>query len=94
MLKIKVANIILYTIYVEKTQKRFRCMKLSKEERLFVEELCHLYSDEELSIQLSRIRIESGIRDSVTIDQVRKTRYRAGIRKQPGRGKCELRDDD
>ena len=64
-------------------------MKLSSQEKTFVEKMCNIYKDSELAGELTRIRFEMGIRDRVTIDQVRKTRYKLGISKKRGRGKCQ-----
>ncbi len=64
-------------------------MKLSSQEKTFVEKMCNIYKDARLADELTRIRFEMGIRDRVTIDQVRKARYKLGISKKHGRGKCQ-----
>ena len=64
-------------------------MKLSPQEKTFVEKTCHFMKDARLADELTRIRFEMGIREKVTIDQVRKTRYKLGIGKKNGRGKCQ-----
>ena len=37
-------------------------------------------------------RYERGINKRVTIDQVRKARYKLGISKRQGRGKCQINE--
>ena len=65
-------------------------MKLNDAETQYIEKTCNLYKDERIAIELTRIRYEVGVRDSVTIDQVRKARYKMGIAKKAGRGKCQV----
>ena len=68
-------------------------MKLSLQEKAFVEKTCNIYKDARLADELTRIRFEMGIKERVTIDQVRKARYKMGIAKNQGRGKCQtIRD--
>ena len=67
-------------------------MKLTKQELIFVKDTCEFFSDERAAIELNRIRNEIGINKSVTIDMVRKARYKMGLKKKPGRGRCELDD--
>ncbi len=68
-------------------------MKLSLQEKAFVEKTCNIYKDARLADELTRIRFEMGIKERVTIDQVRKARYKMGIAKKQGRGKCQtIRD--
>ena len=69
-------------------------MKLSSAEKHYIEKTCNLYKDQRLADELTRIRYETGVRDRVTIDQVRKARYRMGLSKQSGRGVCRLRKDN
>ena len=90
MLKIKVASIVIiqpighiYTFY------GFN-MKLDDNERQFIKKMANIIVDADLAHELTRIRYETGIRDRVTIDQVRKARYRMGIHKVQGRGKCHI----
>ena len=59
-------------------------------EKQYIEKTCNLYKDERIAHELTRIRYEIGVRDSVTIDQVRKARYKMGIQKKRGRGKCQI----
>ena len=68
-------------------------MKLSLQEQAFVEKTCNIYKDARLADELTRIRFEMGIKDRVTIDQVRKARYKMGIAKKQGRGKCQTIKD-
>jgi len=65
-------------------------MKLSDAEKQYIEKTCNIYKDERLAFELTRIRYEMGVRESVTIDQVRKARYKMGIAKKAGRGKCQV----
>ena len=64
-------------------------MKLSNAEKHYIEKTCNLYKDQRLADELTRIRYEMGNVDRVTINQVRKARYRMGIAKKSGRGKCQ-----
>jgi len=64
-------------------------VKLSPQEIEFVKGMCNIYKDSQLAGELTRIRFDMGIRDHVTIDQVRKARYKLGIAKKQGRGKCQ-----
>ena len=64
-------------------------MKLSNAEKHYIEKTCNLYKDQRLADELTRIRYETGNVDRVTINQVRKARYRMGIAKKSGRGKCQ-----
>ena len=65
-------------------------MKLSNAEKHYIEKTCNLYKDQRLADELTRIRYEMGIKDRVTINQIRKARYRMGIEKKKGRGKCQV----
>jgi len=65
-------------------------MKLTDEEKEYIKSLCETYTDERISIELTRIRYELGIKASVSIDQVRKGRYDMGIAKAHGRGVCKI----
>ena len=93
MLKIKVASIVIiqpighiYTFY------GFN-MKLDDNERQFIKKMANIIVDADLAHELTRIRYETGIRDRVTIDQVRKARYKMGITKRKGRGKCQIKKE-
>lgn len=68
-------------------------MRLSESELSFVEETCEFYTDPRLAEELTRIRFDMGVRDKVTIDQVRKARYKMGITKECGRGKSSIKRD-
>ena len=68
--------------------------RLSKSEKEFVKETCGFYTDMRISEELTRIRRGLDIKETVTIDQVRKARYRMGLSKQSGRGGCRLREKD
>ena len=66
-------------------------MKLSPQEKKFVKDMANIWSDQRIADELSRIRTELELKDRVTIDQVRKARYRSGITKLGGRGKCQVK---
>ena len=70
--------------------------RLDKSEKEFVKDTCGFYKDMRIAEELTRIRRGLNIKETVTIDQVRKARYRMGLSKQSGRGVCRLRgkDDD
>ena len=65
-------------------------MKLTDKEKEYIKSLCGTYTDERISIELTRIRYELGIKDRVSVDQVRKGRYDMGIAKAHGRGVCKI----
>ena len=65
-------------------------MKLSEQEKEYIKNLCETYTDERISTELTRIRYELGIKDKVSVDQVRKGRYDMGIAKAHGRGVCKI----
>ena len=65
-------------------------MKLSDAEKQYIEKTCNIYKDERIAHELSRIRYEVRVRDNVTIALVRKARYKMGIQKKRGRGKCQI----
>ena len=68
-------------------------MRLSESELSFVKETCEFYTDTRLAEELTRIRFDVGVRERVTIDQVRKARYKMGITKECGRGKSSIKRD-
>ena len=68
--------------------------RLDKAEKEFVKETCGFYKDIRIAEELTRIRRGLDIKEAVTIDQVRKARYRMGLSKQSGRGVCKLRKKD
>ena len=82
--KLKVA-ILYYTHEVFESHT----MKLTEKEKDYIKNLCNTYTDERISIELTRIRYEIGIKDSVSVDQVRKGRYSMGIAKAHGRSVCK-----
>tara|TARA_B100000029_G_scaffold512340_1_gene608705 strand:+ start:17368 stop:18138 length:771 start_codon:yes stop_codon:yes gene_type:complete len=67
-------------------------MELSRQERVYVEELCHTMTDERIAMELTRIRGDLGIRDSVTKEMVMKTRYARGIKKERRSGRVKSID--
>tara|TARA_R110000824_G_scaffold168853_2_gene345813 strand:+ start:69 stop:308 length:240 start_codon:yes stop_codon:yes gene_type:complete len=66
-------------------------VKLSKQENEYIGKMCNILKDIEIVDELTRIRYGLGIKDRVTIDQVRKSRYKQGIGKKSGRGKCQIK---
>ena len=68
--------------------------RLDKAEKEFVKEPCGFFKDIRIAEELTRIRRGLDIKEAVTIDQVRKARYRMGLSKQSGRGVCKLRKKD
>ena len=68
-----------------------RGMKLDKNEKEFIKQMANMVKDADLASELTRIRFEFGVRDRVTIDQVRKARYSMGIEKTRGRGRCNVK---
>ena len=66
-------------------------MKLDKNEKEFIKRMANVIKDADLAGELTRIRFDFGIRDKVTIDQVRKARYSMGIEKTRGRGRCTVK---
>jgi hypothetical protein len=68
--------------------------RLDESEKEFVKETCGFYKDMRIAEELTRIRRGLNIKEAVTIDQVRKARYRMGLSKQSGRGVCRLRKKD
>jgi len=65
--------------------------RLSDSEKEFVRETCGFYTDIRIAEELTRIRRGLDTKEVVTIDQVRKARYRMGLSKESGRGVCKLR---
>ena len=67
-------------------------MKLSKQEHEYVKQFANILKDEQIADELTRIRYSLNNEGGrVTIDQVRKSRYKQGINKKSGRGKCQVR---
>ena len=66
-------------------------MKLSKQENEYIGKMSNILKDIQIVDELTRIRYGLGIKDRVTIDQVRKSRYKQGIEKKSGRGKCQIK---
>ena len=65
--------------------------RLDKAEKEFVKETCGFYKDMRIAEELTRIRRGLDIKEAVTIDQVRKARYRMGLSKHSGRGVWRVR---
>jgi len=66
-------------------------VKLSKQENEYIGKMSNILKDIQIVDELTRIRYGLGIKDRVTIDQVRKSRYKQGIEKKSGRGKCQIK---
>jgi len=66
-------------------------VKLSNQENEYIGKMCNILKDIEIVDELTRIRYGLGIKDRVTIDQVRKSRYKQNISKKSGRGKCQIK---
>jgi hypothetical protein len=66
-------------------------MRLDKNEKDFIKRMANIIKDADLASELTRIRFDFGIKERVTIDQVRKARYSMGIEKSRGRGKCNVK---
>ncbi len=62
--------------------------KLSDNEHDFVKKMSGIYSDSMMADELTRIRYSIGEKDRVTIDQVRKSRYKQRVKKTKGSRKC------
>lgn len=56
-------------------------MELSRQERIYVEELSHTMTDERIAMELTRIREMLEIEGAVTREMVTKTRHARGIKK-------------
>ena len=65
-------------------------MKLNNNEKEFIKGMANIMKDADVAHELTRIRYDLGNKEIVTIDQVRKARYRMGIHKVEGRGKCHI----
>ena len=66
-------------------------MVLSEQENEYIGKMCNILKDAQIADELTRIRYTFRIKDKVTIDQVRKSRYKQGIQKKSGRGKCQIK---
>jgi hypothetical protein len=58
--------------------------KLNKEELNFIKEMCYIWNDDKLLVELNRIRESLKESELVTIHQVREARYKLGIKKTSG----------
>ena len=61
---------------------------LNEKEREFIKDTYAFYSDDRIVIELNRIRHAVGNGEAVTIDMVRKARYKLGIKTGP-QGRAE-----
>jgi len=66
-------------------------MKLNKNELEYIKGMANVMKDADVASELTRIRFDFDVREHVTIDQVRKARYRMGIQKARGRGRCHIK---
>ena len=65
-------------------------MKLTEQENRFIKDTCCFFSDDRTVVELNRIRQEMEHPANITVDMVRKARYKMGLKKKPGRGRCDL----
>lgn len=68
-------------------------MKLTDAEMDFIKSSCGVMKDQEIADKLTILRShagEKGKKSRVTVDLVRKARYKLGIRKGHGRGVCKI----
>ncbi len=68
-------------------------MKLTDSEMDFIKSSCGVMKDHEIANKLTILRGQSGKRGKetrVSVDLVRKARYKLGIRKGHGRGVCKI----
>lgn len=61
---------------------------LNEKEREFIKDTYVFYGDDRIVVELNRIRHVVGNSEIVTIDMVRKARYKLGIKKGP-QGRAE-----
>ena len=66
-------------------------MKLNDREKEFIKGVANIMKDGDVAAELTRIRRGFDIKDTVTIDQVRKARYSMGIEKVRGRGRYHIK---
>ena len=66
-------------------------MKLNDTEKEFIKGVANFMKDADVASELTRIRHETGSNEKVTIDQVRKARYKMGIEKVRGRGRHHIK---
>ena len=64
-------------------------MKLSEQEHKYVSKMAHLFMDSRIADELTRIRIDSGIKDKVTAKQVLCSRHSQNIKKKRGQS-CQI----
>ena len=68
-------------------------MRLSKQEKEYVKKMANVLKDSEIADELTRIRMDFGIKEKVNKRQVTGVRTRMGIKKSPGRGVNRVKRD-
>jgi len=72
-------------------------MHLSPEELEFIRRMANIWSDQRIADELSRIRQDLGVKDSITMRRVGRNRRNLNIKKSQGRNayviKKEHKDD-
>jgi len=64
-------------------------MKLSEQEHKYVRKMAHLFMDSRIADELTRIRVDLGIKDKVTAKQVLCSRHSQNIKKKRGQS-CQV----
>ena len=68
-------------------------MRLSKLEKEYIKKMANVLKDTEIADELTRIRMDFGIKEKVNKRQVTGVRTRMGIKKSPGRGVNRVKRD-
>ena len=68
-------------------------MRLSKKEKEYIKKMANVLKDTEIADELTRIRMDFGIKEKVNKRQVTGVRTRMGIKKSPGRGVNRVKRD-
>ena len=68
-------------------------MRLSKQEKEYIKKMANVLKDTEIADELTRIRMDFGIKEKVNKRQVTGVRTRMGIKKSPGRGFNRVKRD-
>jgi len=64
-------------------------MKLSEQEHKYVSKMAHVFVDSRIADELTRIRVDLGIKDRVTAKQVLCSRHSQNIKKKRGQS-CQI----
>lgn len=71
-------------------------MILNQAEIEYLTAMCGVQKDQEIADHLTILRVKNGISEkdgesfAISVDQIRKTRYKLGIKKGHGRGVCRV----